>query len=111
MAATCAEDVALATATRAATTRPTSRPLPAARAAGPNAANTPAPIIEPSPIITADPVPSLRASWFVTAATLAGFAGSPHGDVGHGCDGAGLTRRRARRPPRSPRARRGRARG
>src|SRR5690349_11267216 len=39
-----------------------SRPLPAARAAGPNAANTPAPIIDPSPMTTASPVPSRRAS-------------------------------------------------
>src|SRR5580693_6429137 len=40
---------------------PASSPVPAALAAGPNAANTPAPIIEPSPMITASPVPSRRA--------------------------------------------------
>src|ERR1700737_4543887 len=39
-----------------------SSPAPAARAAGPNAANTPAPIIEPSPITTASTVPSRRDS-------------------------------------------------
>ena len=36
--------------------------FPAAAAAGPTAANTPAPIIDPSPTITASLVPSLRAS-------------------------------------------------
>ncbi|GAA0330937.1 hypothetical protein GCM10010151_20950 [Actinoallomurus spadix] len=44
-------------------TSPISSPVPAARAAGPNAANTPAPIIDPSPITTASPVPNLRARW------------------------------------------------
>ena len=39
-----------------------SSPAPAARAAGPNAANTPAPIIDPSPITTASTVPSRRDS-------------------------------------------------
>src|SRR6266540_5143638 len=36
--------------------------FPAARAAGPIAENTPAPIIDPRPTITASRVPSLRAS-------------------------------------------------
>src|SRR5882757_373339 len=43
-------------------TNPSSRPAPAARAAGANAENTPAPIIEPNPITTASPVPNRRAS-------------------------------------------------
>ena len=38
-----------------------SRPVPAEAAAGPNAANTPAPIIEPSPMTTASTVPNRRA--------------------------------------------------
>src|SRR5688572_27796299 len=42
--------------------RPTSSPDPAASAAGPNAANTPAPIIEPSPMTMASRRPSRRAS-------------------------------------------------
>ena len=40
---------------------PISSPAPAAAAAGANAANTPAPIIEPSPMTTASVVPSRRA--------------------------------------------------
>src|SRR5688572_12290097 len=62
MAASSAEDVALQYATAAAIARPTRRPEPAASAAGPNAANTPAPIIEPSPMTTASPSPNRRAS-------------------------------------------------
>ncbi|GAB3801020.1 hypothetical protein GCM10027605_17680 [Micromonospora zhanjiangensis] len=46
----------------AAITSPINRPVPATRAAGPNAAKTPAPIIEPSPMTTASPVPSRRAN-------------------------------------------------
>jgi hypothetical protein len=49
-------------ATTAATPNPTSRPVPAAAAAGANAENTPAPIIEPNPITTASTVPSRRVS-------------------------------------------------
>ncbi len=41
---------------------PASSPLPAARAAGANAVNTPAPIIAPSPSTTASRVPSPRAN-------------------------------------------------
>jgi hypothetical protein len=54
--------MALQYAIAAASTKPISKPVPAARAAGPNAANIPAPIIEPSPITTASPVPSRRAN-------------------------------------------------
>src|SRR5687768_12916156 len=39
-----------------------SSPDPAASAAGPTAANTPAPIIEPRPMTTASPTPRRRAS-------------------------------------------------
>src|SRR6478735_7047634 len=39
-----------------------SSPVPAAPAAGPYAANTPAPIIDPSPMKTASPSPSRRSS-------------------------------------------------
>src|SRR5829696_2097151 len=39
-----------------------SRPAPAASTAGPTAANTPAPIIDPRPITTASPSPRRRAS-------------------------------------------------
>jgi hypothetical protein len=60
-AASWADEVALQKATIAATTSPTSRPLPAACAAGVKAAKTPAPIIEPTPITTASVRPSLRA--------------------------------------------------
>src|SRR3954453_18774880 len=42
--------------------RPISNPAPAASAAGPMAANTPAPIIDPRPITTASPSPSRLAS-------------------------------------------------
>ena len=45
-AASCADDVALAQAITAARPSPRSRPEPAAAAAGVNAANTPAPIID-----------------------------------------------------------------
>src|SRR6188472_3127291 len=41
---------------------PTSRPAPAASAAGPNAENTPAPIIDPRPMATASPSPRRRSS-------------------------------------------------
>src|ERR1700734_3612226 len=61
-AASCADAVALQYAIAAAMANPISSPAPAARAAGPNAANTPAPIIDPKPITTASPVPSRRAS-------------------------------------------------
>src|SRR5439155_17049105 len=61
-AASSADEVALQYATNAAITSPSSNPAPAAAAAGPIAANTPAPIIEPRPIMTASVVPSLRAS-------------------------------------------------
>ncbi|GAA1224191.1 hypothetical protein GCM10009608_70670 [Pseudonocardia alaniniphila] len=47
-------------ATTAAITNPTSSPPPAAAAAGANTENTPAPIIEPSPITTASDVPRRR---------------------------------------------------
>src|SRR3954462_9247750 len=68
-AASCADAVALQNATMAATARPTSSPEPAACAAGANAAKTPAPIIDPSPISTASPRPRRRASagWEVTS--------------------------------------------
>src|SRR5262245_66015464 len=46
----------------AATASPTSRPVPAARAAGAYAANTPAPIIDPRPMKTASPSPRRRSS-------------------------------------------------
>jgi hypothetical protein len=49
--------MALQNAISAATANPINKPPPAARAAGPNAANTPAPIIEPIPMTTASPVP------------------------------------------------------
>src|SRR5436190_20604539 len=62
MAASCAEDVALQYATSAAIASPSVSAFPAARAAGPNAAKTPAPIMDPSPIATASTVPSRRAS-------------------------------------------------
>ena len=65
-----AEEVALQYATAAATARPMSSPDPAAAAAGPMAANTPAPIIDPSPMMTASPRPSRRASRLGTS-TLA----------------------------------------
>src|SRR5262249_18761409 len=55
--------------------RPMRRPFPAARAAGANAANTPAPIIEPSPITTASAVPSLRASRLGASAVGASLLG------------------------------------
>src|SRR4051794_21125136 len=42
--------------------RPISNPEPATSAAGPMAAKTPAPIIEPRPMTTASPKPSRRAS-------------------------------------------------
>src|ERR1700687_4018135 len=61
-AASRAEDVALQYATTAAMARPMSRPEPAAAAAGPNATKIPAPIIEPSPIVTASAVLSRRRS-------------------------------------------------
>src|SRR6266511_2972582 len=61
MAASCAEEVALQYAISAAIPSPSRRAFPAARAAGPNAANTPAPIIDPSPMTTASPIPSRRA--------------------------------------------------
>lgn len=61
-AASWAEDVALQKATRPARHSPSSRPAPAAPAAGAHTAKTPAPIIEPSPITTASPSPSRRAS-------------------------------------------------
>ena len=59
-AASWAEAVALQYATTAASPRPTRSPVPAAAAAGAKAANTPAPIIGPSPITVASVVPSLR---------------------------------------------------
>ena len=54
--------MALQYATNAAMASPISRPVPATLAAGEKAANTPAPSIEPSPMITASRVPSRRAS-------------------------------------------------
>src|SRR4030095_7296374 len=42
-------------------TSPSSKPGPAACAAGPSAENTPAPIIAPRPTTTASSIPSLRA--------------------------------------------------
>src|SRR5687767_8014322 len=62
MAASSADEVALQYATAAAMARPMSSPDPAASAAGPTAANTPAPIIEPRPMTTASPRPRRRAS-------------------------------------------------
>lgn len=53
--------MALQKATKAATTKPMSSPDPAAPAAGVNAAKTPAPIMDPSPISDASNVPSRRA--------------------------------------------------
>src|SRR6187200_2776189 len=44
-----------------------SSPDPAIPAAGPMAANTPAPIMDPSPIMTASPRPSRRASLLGTS--------------------------------------------
>src|SRR3954471_14742819 len=64
-AANWAEATALQYAISAAITRPTSRPVPAVRAAGPNAAKIPAPIIDPRPMATAPPVPSRRSRWSV----------------------------------------------
>src|SRR6266496_4080548 len=61
-AASCADEVALQYATTPAITKPSSRALPAARAAGAKAANTPAPIMEPRPMTTASKVPSRRTS-------------------------------------------------
>src|SRR3954447_17106332 len=49
---------------------PARRALPAADAAGPNDEKIPAPTIEPSPMTTASPVPSLRASAPVTISSL-----------------------------------------
>src|SRR5271163_698369 len=61
-AASWADAVALQYAIAAAMANPINSPAPAARAAGPNAANTPAPIIDPRPITTASTVPSRRDS-------------------------------------------------
>src|SRR6266496_3292190 len=61
-AASWADEVALQYATTPAITKPSSRALPAARAAGAKAANTPAPIMEPRPMTTASKVPSRRTS-------------------------------------------------
>src|SRR5277367_657813 len=60
--ASWADAVALQYAIAAAMANPINSPAPAARAAGPNAANTPAPIIDPRPITTASTVPSRRDS-------------------------------------------------
>jgi len=54
--------VALQYATTAASARPSSRPDPAAPAAGASAAKIPAPIIDPSPITTASKTPRCRLS-------------------------------------------------
>src|SRR5688500_4099195 len=54
--------MALQYATNAARPSPINNPAPATRAAGGKTANTPAPSIEPSPMITASKVPSCRAS-------------------------------------------------
>src|SRR5215217_803295 len=59
---------------------PMSSPAPAAWAAGPTAANTPAPIIEPRPMTTASPSPRRRASLVGAAATVSS-AGCPAGST------------------------------
>src|SRR5688572_3872099 len=59
-AASCADEIALQNATTAAIPRPSSSPGPAAPAAGPIAANTPAPIIDPRPMTTASVTPRER---------------------------------------------------
>src|SRR5690606_5848777 len=68
--------------------RPRMRPLPAARAAGPNAAKTPAPIIEPRPIVTASKVPSRRASRVGGAGTSDVTLGGLGSEEGDGTPGA-----------------------
>jgi len=75
VAASCADDVALQYATTAAIPRPMSNAAPAAWAAGPKTENTPAPIIEPRPMITASARLSRRASvGWVAAATGLGVS-------------------------------------
>src|SRR5918994_4864800 len=61
-AASWADDVALQNAIAPAITRPISSPVPAASAAGPQTANTPAPTIEPAPTTTASASPRRRCS-------------------------------------------------
>src|SRR3954447_14123322 len=67
IAASCADDVALQKATIAATPRPINSAVPAASAAGAQAAKTPAPIIEPTPMTIASPTPSWRFNPAATA--------------------------------------------
>src|SRR5215471_708326 len=76
VAASCSDEVALQYATTAAIPRPMSNAAPAACAAGAKTENTPAPIIEPRPMITASTRFSRRASvGWVTAATGLGRSG------------------------------------
>src|SRR3990167_1771278 len=98
MAASCADEVALQYATKAAIASPTTRPFPAAFAAGPNAANTPAPIIDPRPIATASKVPRRRArrvgafSSEIACMGSADVAVADEGDVGRDKKSSGPSR-------------------
>src|SRR6478735_4157518 len=95
-AASCADDVALPNATTAARARPMSRPEPAALAAGPKAAKTPAPIIEPRPMKTASARPSLRTSpGELTSSTLAPGRERPMSHIPNPGEGDGVMRRTA----------------
>src|SRR6478735_1133357 len=95
-AASCADDVALPNATTAARARPMSRPEPAAPAAGPKAAKTPAPIIEPRPMKTASARPSLRTSpGELTSSTLAPGRERPMSHIPNPGEGDGVMRRTA----------------
>src|SRR5690349_6482356 len=77
VAASCADEVALQYATTAAIPRPMSNAAPAACAAGTKTENTPAPIIEPRPMITASTRFRRRASagWVGAAATCFDISG------------------------------------
>src|SRR5262245_65596247 len=61
-AASCADEVALQSATTPATASPISNAEPAASAAGPHTTNTPAPTIDPAPTTMASLTPSRRRS-------------------------------------------------
>ncbi len=90
-AASSAEEVALAYATTAATTRPSSSAGAPRTAAAPTAAKTPAPTIAPSPTTTASPTPSARRS----SGSLTSHPSSTRRPSGTGCR-TGVVHRRSR---------------